>query len=403
MRTINDIVPPSRRRETEPLINESSGQGSYSSERPSKFPFKTLFAMLFVIALSLGALYYFSSAKVQVTPNTVSAAVQSSFTATQSTGDLPYEIITAEKTASQSVKSNGTKTVNSSASGFITISSTQTKAQKLLATTRFANQTGLIFRLKDAVTIPAGSATQPSTTKVKVYADAAGESYNIAPTSFTVPGFAGTPQASLITARSSEAMLGGASGTVPTIDKALEDPARKALITALAPELTASLQEKIPPGYTLLPGAATTTFQELASAPSPSTGMVDVKEQGVITAVVFPSIALAKAVAASVSGLNYQNEPLSLLPSSSLKLVSSGLPEVNAASFGFTLSGTASLVYTVDATRIAAAVAGKSRSAAEVALTAYPEVKRAIIILRPFWQQTFPQDPSTITVSVDNP
>ncbi|MCX6790310.1 MAG: hypothetical protein NTV60_02150, partial [Candidatus Kaiserbacteria bacterium] len=200
-----------------------------------------------------------------------------------------------------------------------------------------------------------------------------------------------------------EAMLGGASGTVPTIDKALEDPARKALITALAPELTTSLQEKIPPGYTLLPGAATTTFQELASAPSPSTGMVDVKEQGVITAVVFPSIALAKAVAASVSGLNYQNEPLSLLPSSSLKLVSSGLPEVNAASFGFTLSGTASLVYTVDATRISAAVAGKSRSAAEVALTAYPEVKRAIIILRPFWRQTFPQDPSTITVSVDNP
>lgn len=403
MRTINDIVPPSRRRETEPLINESTGQGSYSSERPSKFPFKTLFAMLLVIALSLGALYYFSSAKVQVTPNTVSAAVQSSFTATQSTGDLPYEIITAEKTASQSVKSNGTKTVNSSASGFITISSTQTKAQKLLASTRFSTQTGLIFRLKDAVTIPAGSATQPSTTKVKVYADATGESYNIAPASFTIPGFAGTPQASLITARSSEAMLGGASGTVPTIDKALEDPARKALITALAPELTASLQEKIPPGYTLLPGAATTTFQELGSAPSPSTGMVDVKEQGVITAVVFPSIALAKAVAASVSGLGYQNEPLSLLPSSSLKLVSSGLPEINAASFGFTLSGTASLVYTVDATRIAAAVAGKSRSAAEVALTAYPEVKRAIIILRPFWQQTFPQDPSTITVSVDNP
>lgn len=402
MRTINDIVPPSRRREVEPLMNESS-RPSYPSASRAKFPWKTLFAMLLVIALSLAALYYFSSAKVQITPNTVSAAVESSFTATQSTGDLPYEIITAEKTASQSVKSNGTKTVTSSASGTITISSTQAKAQRLIATTRFATQSGLIFRLKEAVTVPAGTTAKPGSVKAKVYADAAGDSYNIAPTSFTIPGFAGTPQASMITGRSTEAMQGGASGTVPTIDATLEGPARSALITALTPDLTSSLQEKVPSGYTLLPGAATTTFTSLASAPSPTTGMVDVKEQGTITAVVFPSIALTKAVARSVSGLSYQNEPLSLLPASSLKLTSGGLPEVNAASFSFNLSGTASLVYTVDATRIAAAVAGKSRSAAEVALTAYPEVKRAIIILRPFWQQTFPQDPSTITVSVDNP
>jgi len=198
-------------------------------------------------------------------------------------------------------------------------------------------------------------------------------------------------------------MTGGASGNMPVVDTAIEASTRHSLATALAPELTASLQKLIPPGYTLLPGAATTTFQDLTAAPSPTTGMVDIKEQGTITAVVLPSAALAKAVAMSVSGLDYQGEPLSLLPASDLKLSSTGLPDAQATSFTFTLSGTASLVYTVDSTHIAAVVAGKTSSEAEVALTNYPEIKRAVLILRPFWRQAFPQDPSQINVTTTAP
>jgi hypothetical protein len=356
-----------------------------------------------IVAASVGALYYFSSAKIEVIPNTVSAAIQNSFTATQSTGDLPYEIITAQKIASQSVKSTGSKAVNSSASGTITIYNTQAKAQKLIANTRFATTAGLIFRIHTAVTIPAGSAAKPGSTTAKVYADKTGDSYNVGPTSFTIPGFAGTPQASAVYARSSSAMTGGASGTVPVIEASVENQARTSLANALAPELAASLESQIPEGYTLLAGAATTTFQTLAAAPSATTGMVDVKEQGTITTVVFPKTALAKAVAASVAGLGYQGEPMALLPATVLKLSATSLPEPDSKSFSFTLAGTAALSYTIDPTRIAAAVAGKTRSAAEVALTNYPEVKRAIIILRPFWRQEFPQDPSAITITVTNP
>jgi hypothetical protein len=356
-----------------------------------------------VIAASVGALYYFSSAKIEVIPNTVSAAVQNSFTANQSTGDLPYELITAQKIASQSVKSTGTKTVSSSASGTITIYNTQAKTQKLINNTRFATTAGLIFRIHEAVSIPAGSSAKPGSVTAKVYADKVGDTYNVGPTSFTIPGFAGTPQASQVYARSSKAMTGGASGTVPVVDASAENQARTSLANALAPELSASLESQIPEGYVLLSGAATTTFQELASAPSETTGMVDVKEQGTITAVVFPKTALAKAVAASVAGLSYQGEPMTLLPATNLKLSATSLPEPDAKSFAFTLAGTAALSYTIDPTRIAAAVAGKTRSAAEVALTNYPEVKRAIIILRPFWRQAFPQDPSTIDIVVSNP
>jgi hypothetical protein len=405
MRTIHDIIPPSGRRDNEPLTsNEPTRPEPYRApERSSQFPYKTLGVVIIIIALSLGALYYFSSAEVSITPNTVSAAVQNSFTATAGTGDLPYQIITAQKIATQSVQGNGTKTVNTLSSGTITIYNTQSKVQRLITNTRFATTDGLIFHIHQPVSIPAGTAASPGTIKATIYADKAGDTYNVGPTSFTVPGFAGTPQATEVYGRSEVALTGGASGSIPVVESAVEQQTQNALTGALAPELTASLQSQIPAGYTLLPGAATTTFTELTPTPSATTGMVDVKEQGTITAVIFPNAALAKQIATSIAGLDYQGEPLSLLPVSSLQLSSVGLPDAQATSFSFTLAGTASLVYTVDPTRIAAAVAGKSRVAAEAALTNYPEVKSTILILRPFWRQTFPDDPSTITITVTNP
>ena len=196
-------------------------------------------------------------------------------------------------------------------------------------------------------------------------------------------------------------MTGGASGTVPVVDAVTESNTVTALVTALGPDLNSSIQAKVPAGYTLLPGSATTTYQELAPAPSATTGQVDVKEQGTITAVVFPNAALAKAIATSITALGYNGEPLTIASSSSLTLSSTGgIPDASVSSFTFTLSGTVALIYTVDPTKIAAAVAGETRSAAEVALTNYPEVKRAVIVLRPFWKQTFPQDPSSISVVV---
>lgn len=402
MRTLNDITPPSRRKEPEPPQTISYGRETSSFDRP-KFPYTTITAVVLVIALSLGALFYFSSSKVEVTPNTVSAAVQNSFTAAQGTGTLPYLLVSAQKVATQSVKGSGTKSVTTSASGTVTIYNTQTKSQKLITNTRFATTAGLIFRIHSAVTIPGGSPTKPGSIAAKVYADQPGALYNVGPTSFTIPGFAGTPLASAVYARSTSAMTGGASGTIPVVDAAIEAQTRTALITALAPGLADSIKDQVPDGYVLLPGAATTTYEEMTPAPGATSGMVDVKEQGTITAVVFPNAALAKSIATAVNGLGYQGEPVALLPASTLTLSAPGVPDQTATSFSFMLTGTASLIYTVDKSRIAAAVAGKTKAEAEVALTNYPEVKRAVIILRPFWRSAFPQDPSSIDVETVEP
>lgn len=403
MRTINDIVPPSVRKATRSTSNNESRE--YDSKPQQSFPYKTLIAVVVVIVICFGVLSYFSTSRVDISPSTFSAAVQAPFTATPGTGDLPYEIVTSQKIASQEVKSTGTKTVSSSASGTITIYNTQAKAQKLIANTRFSTGAGLIYRIHTAVTVPAGTAAKPGSIKTKVYADKEGDAYNVGPTSFTIPGFSGTPLASQVYAKSSEPIAGGASGTVPVVDSASETQAQTALIKALTPELSESLKSQIPSGYTLLPGSATTTFEALTPTTSETAGMVYIKEQGTITAVVFPNTSLAKAIAQSVAGQGfaYQNEPVTLLPGSKLELKSTDIPTADSTSFEFTLSGTASLSYVIDSTRIAAAVAGKTRQEAQTALNNYPEVKSGLILLRPFWRKTFPQDPASISIVVATP
>lgn len=405
MRTLDDIIPPSKKKTMEPLAAQAPREPMRGDplpyERPPRFPYATLIAILLVIAASVGALFYFSSAKVEVVPNSVTAEIQGTLTATKSTGDLPFEMVTMEKIASQSVKGSGTKNAVSSASGMITIYNTRSEAQRLIANTRFASPAGLIYRIREAVTIPGGTQEKPGTLSVKVYADQSGASYNIGPANFTIPGFSGSVLATQVYAKSTSAMTGGASGAVPVVDSALEAQTKKELGTALARDLEAEIGAKVPEGYLLIPGAAKITFTDLAPEASATTGMVEVRMQGSISAVVFPNAVLAKAVASSVTGLEYQGEPVMLTSASTLKLEPErAMPGPNDTSFTFRLSGNAALEYVVDPTRIQAAISGKTRSAAEVALTNYTEVKRAMIILRPFWRQTFPQDPSIIDVDI---
>lgn len=396
MRKLEDIVPPSRRKDTgsKHVINP------YGRGQEQRFPFTTVFIILAVVSVSIGALFYFSSAKVDVTPKVASVTVQSSFTASKNAGDLPFEIISAQKTVSQSVQGSGTKSVTSTASGSLTIYNSQSKSQKLIANTRFAAPSGLIFRIRSAVTVPAGTPAKPGSVRATVYGDQPGASYNIGPTSFTIPGFAGTPQFAQIYARSSAGMVGGASGSVPIIDAATAATAKSALKVALDSDLAESIKSQVPEGYILLPGASVNSYTEIAPTPSSSTGVADVKLQGETIAVVFPNAALARTLAQSVPGLKYGGEDITITDEGDIVLTTASIPDPDENNFTFTVSGTAQLAYTVSSERIAASVAGKTKSAAEVAMTNLTEVESALIILRPFWRQTFPNDPASITVIV---
>jgi hypothetical protein len=362
----------------------------------------TALIVLLIVLGSVGLMYWFAGAQVKVTPTANGVYVSSDFTATAGGGDLPFEIITVEKTAGTPVPAESTEVANDPASGKIVISNGQSSAQTLIKNTRFEAPNGLIYRIQDSVTIPAGSPTSPGTLEVTVFADAGGDTYNIGPTTFTVPGLKGSPAFDLVTAKSNGPMTGGFSGERASVSQ----PTREAQDTknraALETSLKEGMEEALPAGYILVPGASFVSY-----TPMPDTAgkdnTVTVTTKGTMTAVVFPQGALAKSIAYKVVG-SYAGQPISIPEASGLVLKSSieGAP-VGQDTFTFNLTGNTTLVWDVDPTRIAGAVAGKSRDAAESILQSFPEVASATLVLRPFWSNTFPDDPGDIKVSTSTP
>lgn len=87
--------------------------------------------------------------------------------------------------------------------------------QVLVASTRLLSQDGKVFRLLSGVTVPgmatANGKTEPGAIEAAVVADQSGPEYNVAPTSFTIPGFESSAKQNKFYAKSSAAMNGGGS------------------------------------------------------------------------------------------------------------------------------------------------------------------------------------------------
>ncbi len=425
-RDLNDIIPPSRRRALGIEPTAPAPQGPAMDMRPAApsappltepppvavppmkpaprrkfrsggFPYGTALIALAVIGACGLVLYAFAGAKVTVTPVTNAATVSADFKATVGEGDLPFQIIMVEKVATVSVPAESTMTAADPASGKITITNRQTNTQALIKNTRFETPSGLIFRVRDSVSIPAGGSVS-----VTVYADEAGDKYNVGPTTFTIPGLKGSSAYTQVTAKSDEAMVGGFSGTRPSVAQATKDKQYGEIQGKLSQDLQKELMEKVPEGYVLVPGASFTEFTPQNDAAGAS-GTVTLSQKGKVTSVVLPGEALARAIAFKSVG-TYAGQPVMLADVSGLVLKpaqASIAPD--ATEFAFNLTGATTIRWQVDPAKIAAAVAGNSRESAEIALKSFPEVDRATLVLRPFWATQFPGDPAKIKVTVTEP
>lgn len=385
--------PPPPRPLTDRPIQVSNG---------NRFPYGTAIVALLVIAGSVGALIAFGGASVSVTPTTTHVTVSGDFTATAGTGDLPFEVISVENTASQDVPAESTETVNDPAQGTITILNAQAAPQTLIKNTRFETPAGLIFRIHESVSIPGGSVSAPGSVTATAYADMGGDSYNIGATTFTVPGLKGSKAYDLVTAKSTGPMQGGFSGSRASVSQATRDAQNVKNQAALEKSLAEGIKAKIPEGYILVPGG---TFIAYSNQPdtAASDNTVTVSQKGTIQAIVFPQGALAKALAFSASG-SYSGQPVSIPNVSGLTLTpKTASAPVGEATTTFGLSGETEVVWDIDTARVASAVAGKSRESAKSVLSGFPEIQSALLNLKPFWAQTFPSDPADIKVTVDAP
>ena len=157
-------------------------------------------------------------------------------------GDVPGQRVQVAATEERTAAASGEAEVTERASGTITISNAfSSDSQTLVATTRFVSQDGKLFRLDNTIVVPGAEIVdgeiQPSTIDATVTADEPGEEYNIGPSTFSIPGFQGSPKYNKFTARSSEPMRGGASGVVRVVTEEDITSVRQGIEDALAEKL----------------------------------------------------------------------------------------------------------------------------------------------------------------------
>lgn len=188
---------------------------------------------------------------------------------------IPGRILNDIQEWSQQFTASGKTTVELKAQGTIRVYNKYHLPQTLVATTRFLSADGKLFRSKNRIVIPSGGYQD-----VEVEAAEPGESYNIEPTTFSVPGLAGSPRYTLVYGESSQPMTGGKVAEALQVTGEDIEKAKKSVEESLRLEGRKKIQTKISSDEILLEEAFLQEVGDISSIVKPGTEVEYFNVQG---------------------------------------------------------------------------------------------------------------------------
>jgi hypothetical protein len=352
---------------------------------------------------------FFAGVTISVTPKTAVVTPPPTMLAqiNAPVGVLPYQVVSASRTASTTVKAGGSSQVSKSASGVITIyNNYNTSPQTLVATTRFAAPNGNIYRIKKDVTVPgatkaADGTLTPGSVSAMVYADAPGAAYNLGQTQFTIPGFKGDPRYTAFYAQASS-ISGGFVGAQAAVAPADLTAAQGALEQGLKSALQQAAATQIPKQYLLIPSTFVVTYGDITQTPIDA-NTVALSETATANGDTVRTSDLAAAIAKQVV-TGYNGEAVDFADTSAITIGLQGSSTPSQGSLTLALSGSPTLVWQFDPNALKTALVGKSKSAFEQIVSSFApaitcsQATPCSASIRPFWSSTFPTDVNKITV-----
>jgi len=413
-RSIRDIEPSAARvrMQRTPVRPVPYAHSPSAARRKSRWGVWIAALIALIILGGAAALIFFPSTSVAVTPHTqiIPFDTTTSFTAypeaTAAPGTIRYSVISQVFEDSAVVPASGMETVDEKATGQVTIYNEYSdKPVRLIKNTRFQAANGLIYRIPASVDVPGKTAAGPGSLQVTLFADQTGDTYNLPPQDkLTVPGLKSTPDMfNSVYAKSTAAFTGGFSGERPAVPAATLEAARSEIRGRLN-EKAQQLAATAPEGSLAFPGLTNVSFETLPPTQEPGGG-VRIHEKATVVMPIFPEDAFAQsigqAVSASAEGQSLTirfNDAISATASSTL-----AQGEYGQKPLAFSLSGTGQLVWNVDGTTLATALAGKEESAFQTIIAGFPGIEEARARITPFWQHSFPDDAAKIKVEIQDP
>jgi hypothetical protein len=364
-------------------------------------------AALVVIICAVGGLLLstlFAGATVTVFPREETVAAPKTLIAklNPATGELGYQVMNVQQSASTTVPATGTHQVSRSAAGSVTVyNAFGTESQRLIANTRFAAPDGKIYRLHESIVVPGGikngETITPGAVTVTIYADSPGAAYNRGDTRFTIPGFQGDPRYEKFYAQGAS-MAGGFVGTEPAVAKADIDKASDLIKQGLTQSAQSALSSQVPPGYIAVPGSLEVSFSTLNQTAGQGSNAT-ISQTATMSGAIVRLSDLAAGIAKEAVQ-NYGGESVEFVDPSAISIATATTTKT-ASTITLSLSGNPTLRWQYNPDTLKAALVGKSKSTFESIVQSFaPAISRAEAKVRPFWEGSFPSDPEKIKVEI---
>ena len=389
-------------------FSRPSEQSYYHEDRHPSDKSKKKYVYGFIaIVLIVGFIGFmmtvFASASVSVVPKSDPIAVILDLTASRevATSSVKYEVIKITKQKNVSVEATGEEMLERKASGKIIIYNDYSpEPQRLITRTRFETKDGLIYRIPESIVVPGKTSNGPGQIEVAVFADEAGEKYNIGKADFTVPGFKhDTARYSKFYARGTTEMQGGFIGKVKKVEESTKLAAIATLEADLKSEVEKELATQIPEGLVSLGNSIIYEFKELAQSDLSSSATLN-REVTAYAIMLRKSDLSSKIISAFLSDAEeWQNIPAVVKDFSGLA-ITLGSTGLNEDPINIKLEGSVVAVADIDTKKLAETLTKLPRASISEAMKSYPGIETIKAAIRPIWKKSFPDRADKIYVEI---
>lgn len=282
VRSYREIQNPPAKKKSSPELGRVPVRGEPKKPKTVSLISRRKIAWTLIVILVglLGAAayvyFYLPTAKLTLTLKTESITNDAKITVSEkvtgpdaSTNQIPGKKYEVELEDSLTAPATEEKDVGRKAQGTLTLYNTYQTTPRTIVPSRFQAADGKVFHSSEAVTLPGytdtgGGNKTPGTVTVAVEAEEPGESYNIGPTTFTLPALDPNLKKDIY-GKSSTAMVGGTSDMAKVVSEEDLKKAEDTLIGRIKDKAVASFRDA---DYTIV--AAGSNTEILAYEPKPA-------------------------------------------------------------------------------------------------------------------------------------
>jgi hypothetical protein len=184
--------------------------------------------------------------------------------------------------------------------------------------------------------------------------------------------------------------------TIDSTDKYLE--------TTLKESLSKDIISQIPENFVLYPDSISYKLEPATQAAVVSGNTSDsvvLKKSGSVSAIIFDKGSLSRAIVAKILP-DAVDDVIKVANIGSLNFTFAPETTFNpdtSISLDFSLKGDANFVWVFDENKLKTDLLGLSKKNAITIISTYKTIKEAEIQTSPFWNQTIPQDPKSVTLT----